>query len=196
MRLPFLRKSHLVVIKQLSGNVGARFFWWWDALPHTNQLGLGKRCWNLETSSAVAEFYSPYNYPEEPSFKSVNWMLMLFMLYTVEINIHVATFLRRSSGLPIAARRQTGRFTPRKRIEKVATDAGSVVERSKYGRPWCAQPTISGRKLLGFYIAIKLIDFRTNFNQNLMLKCPPFLKYLNSYKVSSIFMYTVDDAIQ
>ena len=24
-----------------------------DVFPHSNQLGLGKRCWNLETSSAV-----------------------------------------------------------------------------------------------------------------------------------------------
>ena len=30
----------------IHGNVGASF-WWRDALPHTNQLGLGKRCWNL-----------------------------------------------------------------------------------------------------------------------------------------------------
>ena len=27
---------------------------------HTNQLGLGKRHWNLETSSAVVEFPPPY----------------------------------------------------------------------------------------------------------------------------------------
>ena len=39
----------------IHGNVGASF-WWWDALPHTNQLGLGQRRWNLETSSAVVEF--------------------------------------------------------------------------------------------------------------------------------------------
>ena len=43
------RKSRLVTIRQLSipGKVGASF-WWRDALPHTNQLGLGKRRWNLE----------------------------------------------------------------------------------------------------------------------------------------------------
>ena len=36
-------------MRQLSipGKVGASF-WWRDALPHTNQLGLGKRRWNLE----------------------------------------------------------------------------------------------------------------------------------------------------
>ena len=27
---------------------------------HTNRLGLGKRHWNLETSSAVVEFLPPY----------------------------------------------------------------------------------------------------------------------------------------
>ena len=55
------RKSCLVTIGPLSihGNVGASF-WWWDAFPLTNQLGLGKRCWNLETSSAVVEFPLPY----------------------------------------------------------------------------------------------------------------------------------------
>ena len=43
------RKFSLVTIRQLSipGKVGASF-WWRDALPHTNQLGLGKRRWNLE----------------------------------------------------------------------------------------------------------------------------------------------------
>ena len=34
---------------------------WQDALPHTNQLELGKRCWNLATSSAVIKFWSPYH---------------------------------------------------------------------------------------------------------------------------------------
>ena len=49
--------SNLVTLRQLSvhGNVGESF-WWWDALPHTTQLGLGKRRFNLETSSAVVEF--------------------------------------------------------------------------------------------------------------------------------------------
>ena len=37
-------------------------FWWRDALPHTTQLGLGKRRWNLETSSTVVEFPPPYPY--------------------------------------------------------------------------------------------------------------------------------------
>ena len=43
------RKSRLVTIRQLfiPGKDGASF-WWQDALPHTNQLGLGKRRWNLE----------------------------------------------------------------------------------------------------------------------------------------------------
>ena len=47
MTLPF-RESRLVTIRQLSipGKIGARF-WWRDALPHTNQLGLGKRRWDL-----------------------------------------------------------------------------------------------------------------------------------------------------
>ena len=31
-----------------------------NTLPHTNKLGLGKRRWNLETSSAVFEFSVPY----------------------------------------------------------------------------------------------------------------------------------------
>ena len=41
------RIFRLVTIRQLSihGNVGASF-WWRGVLPHTNQLGLGKRCWN------------------------------------------------------------------------------------------------------------------------------------------------------
>ena len=33
-----------------------RVFWWRDAFPYTNQLGLGKRRWNLEATSAVVEF--------------------------------------------------------------------------------------------------------------------------------------------
>ena len=39
--------------------IGASFRWR-DALPHTNQLGLGMRHWNLETSSVVVEFPPPY----------------------------------------------------------------------------------------------------------------------------------------
>ena len=35
-------------------------FWWWDALPHANQLGSEKRRWNLETSSAAVEFQPLY----------------------------------------------------------------------------------------------------------------------------------------
>ena len=53
------RKSRLVTILKSSvyipGNVGASF----AGFPHTNQLGLGKRRWNLETSSAVVEFPPP-----------------------------------------------------------------------------------------------------------------------------------------
>ena len=30
--------------------------WWLDVLPDVNQLGLGKRCWNLAASSANVEF--------------------------------------------------------------------------------------------------------------------------------------------
>ena len=48
----------------IHGKVGASL-WWRDALPHTNQLGLGKRCWNLETSSAVVEFPPPYHNTSE-----------------------------------------------------------------------------------------------------------------------------------
>ena len=34
-----------------------------DGMPfHTNQFGLGKRHWNLETSSAVVEFQPPYHW--------------------------------------------------------------------------------------------------------------------------------------
>ena len=57
------RKSCLVTIRKLSihGNIGASF-WWRDALPHTNQLGLEKRRWNLETSSAVVEFLLSNHY--------------------------------------------------------------------------------------------------------------------------------------
>ena len=39
--------SRLVVYPWEIGNVGASFGWQ-DALPHTNQLELGKRHWNLE----------------------------------------------------------------------------------------------------------------------------------------------------
>ena len=42
--------------------IGASF-WWRDTLPRTNQLGFGKRRWNMETSSlssAVVEFPPPY----------------------------------------------------------------------------------------------------------------------------------------
>ena len=56
------RKSRFVTIRQqlsIPGNVGASI-WWWDASPHTNQLGLGKRRWILEVSSAVVEFPPPY----------------------------------------------------------------------------------------------------------------------------------------
>ena len=47
-------------LRQLSipGNIETRF-WWPDVLPDINQLGLGKRRWNLfylATSSAVVEF--------------------------------------------------------------------------------------------------------------------------------------------
>ena len=44
-------------LRQLSihGNIETRF-WWLDVLPDINQFGLGKRCWNLATSSAVVEF--------------------------------------------------------------------------------------------------------------------------------------------
>ena len=45
----------------IHGNVGARF-WWRNALSLTNQLGLRKRRWNLETSSAVVEFWPLYRY--------------------------------------------------------------------------------------------------------------------------------------
>ena len=38
--------------------IGASF-WLRDAFAHTNQLGLGKWHWNLETSSAVVEFLPP-----------------------------------------------------------------------------------------------------------------------------------------
>ena len=41
-------------------DIGASF-WWRNALPHFNQLGLGKRHWNLETSSAVVEYPPPYH---------------------------------------------------------------------------------------------------------------------------------------
>ena len=51
------RKSRLVIIRQHSipGKVGASFRWW-DALP---RQPVGKRHWNLETSSAVVEFPHP-----------------------------------------------------------------------------------------------------------------------------------------
>ena len=53
--LPFLRKCHLVTIRQFHGNVGMSF-WWLDDLPDANQLGLRKRCRNLATSSVAVEF--------------------------------------------------------------------------------------------------------------------------------------------
>ena len=58
-----LRKSCLITIRQLSihGNVGASFLVAGDAPRHINQLRLGKKRWNLETSSAVVEFPPPYH---------------------------------------------------------------------------------------------------------------------------------------
>ena len=50
-----------VAIRQLSrqpsihGNVGTSF-WWPDDLPDVNQIGLGKRCWNVASYSAEIEF--------------------------------------------------------------------------------------------------------------------------------------------
>ena len=37
-------------------NVGTSL-WWQDVLPDVNQLGLGKRRWNLVTSSVEVEFH-------------------------------------------------------------------------------------------------------------------------------------------
>ena len=39
----------------IHGNFGTSF-WWPDVFPDINQLGLGKKCWNLVTSSAEVEF--------------------------------------------------------------------------------------------------------------------------------------------
>ena len=54
MHASISKKSRFVTIRQLSipGKVGASFWWWIPSTP-TSQLGLGKRHWNLETSSAV-----------------------------------------------------------------------------------------------------------------------------------------------
>ena len=46
----------------VSGALGARGSSFYGGMPfHTNQLGIGKRHWNLETSSAVVEFPPPYH---------------------------------------------------------------------------------------------------------------------------------------
>ena len=52
------RKSRLVTVRQLSirGNVGTSF-WWLDVFPDASQIGLGKRNWNLATSSKAVSFH-------------------------------------------------------------------------------------------------------------------------------------------
>ena len=53
----FMKISCLVTIRQLSIHGNARVSCWRpDALPDVNQLGSGKRHWNLTTSSAEMEF--------------------------------------------------------------------------------------------------------------------------------------------
>ena len=44
---------------------------------HINQLGLGKRHWNLETSSAVVEFPPPYQHSIIPIFKTIKFLSYL-----------------------------------------------------------------------------------------------------------------------
>ena len=64
--LPFRENPfshHQAVVYSIHGNVGASF-WWWDALPHTNQ-GLWKRRWNLVNFSWTRP---PYHDPAYFSF--------------------------------------------------------------------------------------------------------------------------------
>ena len=63
---PLLQNCHATGLHQaqacscLSMGKLERVFGGRDALPRTNQLGLGRRHWNLENSSAVVEFLPPY----------------------------------------------------------------------------------------------------------------------------------------
>ena len=50
----------------------------------TNQLGLGKRRWSLETSSAVVEFPPPSHIKENRDACTMNSLILLLLLELME----------------------------------------------------------------------------------------------------------------
>ena len=80
--------------------IGASF-WWRDALPH--QLGLGKRHWNLETSSAVVEFPPPYR----------KWRVYIWNIFDlIQIYAIISKIYRDAADFSFVVSRQTDNDPP------------------------------------------------------------------------------------